>query len=297
MKKYKTKFPLDFSKSVVISFEVTTDEKECCFGVGYSGGDVLFKGQKSIDNFDENISIKDEKIEFSLYSKSVFAENIKAFQNGDNNLKSKYKKYINEKGEEIVEESEFFKNEEEIVFYDEEMSIPLDNSLKIYEKTEDFEGIKGLIVEDNTVYKQSEMYQITTYLYEGKEDDSDFIIKLEDKEDDLLLLSLDDTATRDLDNHSLSQTHQTIITTKENGETDYDINSSFSNKIIFNETPKRVRFVFSNFGRHLGVSLYNTEKKMYEKLYDFSFIKEVKEDFLKIYHNSFSSLSKVSTNF
>lgn len=296
MKEYKSKFALDFSKSVVISFEVTADKNDYSFGVGYAGGKILFRGQNSIDDFENGISISNNKMEFSIYGDTSFVKNLKSFSIGDNDLVSKYKNYIDENGNVVVEESEFFKNEEGFVYYDEDLSIPLDDSVRIYEKTLDYENSKNLIVDGYDVYKQSNIYSLITYIGECSDENQDYILKIEDINDNLTLLSFDNSVTRNLEENNLSESYQEIISPNENGET-VILNSSLSDGSLFEKDLNRIRFVFSNRGRLLTVSIYNPNKGLYEKYAEFSFIKEMNEDYLKIYHNSSSSISNVSTNF
>ena len=49
MNTHKTISTIDFTKSVVISFDVKVNKNDYLFGVGYEGGNILFKGQNKIN--------------------------------------------------------------------------------------------------------------------------------------------------------------------------------------------------------------------------------------------------------
>lgn len=277
MKAVKTTKELDFTKTIVISFDVKPTSDDYIFGVGYSGGKLLFRGQKYSGELNPSISIADDKMEYPILDDENLIENLKLFSIGNDDLSSK---------------SEYHENWYGDLFYDENKTILLDDGLRLYEETSDYSSEKDLIVEDNKVYKPSTNYNLISYVAKTVFNMDSFILKTDDRDDDVTFLSFGYSALRDLNSNSIQETSQEII--KKDGET--EISSELSEDIFINQT-KKIRFVLSNNGRSLNVSIYDKNKKCYIPHSSYSFIIPVEKDNLFVYYSSSSIISNVSTNF
>jgi hypothetical protein len=128
-------------------------------------------------------------------------------------------------------------------------------------------------------------------------DEEDFVLKIKDDGFNLDLLNVDITATRNLESYPISQILQQVISINpENSEKSILSFSEITNGSKFEDDQIRIRFVFTNGGRLLNVSCYNSDKKIYENLGSYSFTQALNESKIYVY-NSSSSISNVSTNF
>lgn len=277
MKAVKTTKELDFTKTIVISFDVKPTSNDYVFGVGYTGGKLLFRGQKYSNELNPSISIEGDEMEYPILEDDSLIENLKLISLGDNGLSS---------------ESEYYEDWYGNLYFDEERNIPLTDGLEIYEETSDYSSEKDLIVEDNKVYKPSTNYDLISYVAKTTFDMDTFVIKLDDKDEDITLLSFGYSAKRDLESNKIGEITQEIV--KKDGES--EITSKLSNDNFINQS-NRIRFVLSNNGRSLSVSTYDKEKKCYIPYSSYSFIIPVEKDNLFLYYSSSSKISNVSTNF
>lgn len=277
MKTVKTTKEIDFTKTIVISFDVKPTSDDYIFGVGYSGGKLLFRGQKYSNELNSSISITGNKMEYPILDDESLIENLKIFSMGDNELYSK---------------SEYYEDWYGNLYFDKEETIPLTNGLDLYEETSDYSSEKNLIVENNKVYKPSSNYNLISYVAKSTFDMESFVLKTDDKGEDISLLSFGYSAIRDLNSDAVGEISQEII--KKDGE--MEIISKLSNDNFIQQSNK-IRFVLSNNGRSLNVSTYDKEKKCYIPHSSYSFIIPVEKDNLFIYYSSSSKISNVSTNF
>lgn len=288
MNTHKTIFTIDFTKSVVISFDVKVNKNDYLFGVGYEGGNILFKGQNKInlEDLPELISNTNKIIEFSLSSNKGITDNLIVIEGEPNNLLSDI-------------DITFSKNENKELCLNDDVTPIKDNKL-IYKKIEDpsSEEAKNLIVLNDEIFKIADEYTPTSYcLSSDINDEEDFVLKIKDDGFNLDLLNVDITATRDLESYPISQILQQVISINpENSEKSILSFSEITNGSKFEDDQIRVRFVFTNGGRLLNVSCYNSDKKIYENLGSYSFTQALNESKIYVY-NSSSSISNVSTNF
>ena len=288
MNTHKTLSTIDFTKSVVISFDVKVNKNDYLFGVGYEGGNILFKGQNKInlEDLPELISNTNKIIEFSLSSNKGITDNLIVIEGEPNNLLSDI-------------DITFSKNENKELCLNDGVTPIKDNKL-IYKKIEDpsSEEAKNLIVLNDEIFKIADEYTPTSYcLSSDTNDEEDFILKIKDDGFNLDLLNVDITATRDLESYPISQILQQVISINpENSEKSILSFSEITNGSKFEDDQIRVRFVFTNGGRLLNVSCYNSDKKIYENLGSYSFTQALNESKIYVY-NSSSSISNVSTNF
>lgn len=288
MKTYKTISTIDFTKSVVISFDVKVDKNDYIFGVGYEGGNILFKGQNKInlEDLPDLISNTNKIIEFSLSSNKGITDDLIVIEGEPNNLLSD-------------KDISFFKNENKELCLKNTNS-PIEDNKLIYKKIEDAssEEAKNLIVLDDEIYKIADEFTPTSYcLSSDINDEENFILKIKDDGFNLDLLNVDITATRDLESYPISQILQQVISiNSENSEKYTSSISEISNGSKFENEQNRIRFVFTNGGRLLNISCYNSDKKIYETLGSYSFTQSLNESKIYVY-NSSSTISNVSTNF
>ena len=277
MKTVKTTKELDFTKTIVISFDVKPTSDDYIFGVGYTGGKLLFRGQNYSNELNPSISFENNKMEYPILDDETFIKKLKLIHAGDNDM---------------ISRPDYFENWYGDVFYDEENNIPLNDGLKIYEETTDYSSEKDIMVEDNIVYKSSKNYNLISYVAKSVFDMDSFLLKTEDKGEDVTFLSFGYSATKDLNSNSIGEIFQEFV--KKDGE--IEITSELSEDIFINQT-KKIRFVLSNNGRSLNVSIYDEIKKCYIPHSSYSFIIPVEKDYLFVYCSSSSIISNVSTNF
>lgn len=277
MKAVKTTKELDFTKTIVISFDVKPTSNDYIFGVGYTGGKLLFRGQKYSNDLNSSISIIGNEMEYPILDDEILIENLKLFSLANNELSSNTEYY-----------EDWYGN----LYFDKEKTIPLTDGLKLYEETSDYSSEKDLIVEDNKVYKPSTNYDLVSYVLKTTFDMETSVIKLDDKDEDITLLSFGYSAKRDLESSEVGEVLQEII--KKDGES--EITSKLSNDDFIKQS-KKIRFVLSNNGRSLNVSIYNEDKKYYVPHSSYSFNMPVDKDNLFVYYSSSSIISNVSTNF
>lgn len=288
MNTHKTISTIDFTKSVVISFDVKVNKNDYLFGVGYEGGNILFKGQNKInlEDLPELISNTNKIIEFSLSSNKGITDNLIVIEGEPNNLLSDI-------------DITFSKNENKELCLNDDVT-PIKDDKLIYKKIEDpsSEEAKNLIVLNDEIFKIADEYTSTSYcLSSDINDEEDFVLKIKDDGFNLDLLNVDITATRDLESYPISQILQQVISINpENSEKSILSFSEITNGSKFEDDQIRVRFVFTNGGRLLNVSCYNSDKKIYENLGSYSFTQALNESKIYVY-NSSSSISNVSTNF
>lgn len=292
MSKYKTKSKIDFTKTVVISFDLKVEKNNYEIGVGYDGGEVLFRGQNQIKSIHlpQLVSNKNNVKEFSILSNNkIVDELITAEIDFNNSFISKNTPIIKNKNGELCVD-------------DESKTVIEDNKI-IYKKIDESssEDVENLIVIDDIIYKIANDYDCTSYCLcsdKSKENNKEeFILKIQDDGFDLELLNVDITASRNLSTHPIYQILQQISSI--NPETSQKTHSSISeikNGVIFEGDQNRIRFVFTNGGRLLNVSQYIKDKKIYENIGSFSFTQNLNESYLYVYTSS-SSVSNVSTNF
>lgn len=290
---YKTKSQIDFTKTVVISFDVSDVAKDLyTISLQNSVGEISFNGYGQI-SYPKNVfyNISTDTLFFSVNSVD-FIDKLKVFYQKDNNFDS-YPDI----------EFEWDSSKKEILYkqQDEEDEniinlVEINDGTLIYEKTEDYQDVENLIVEDNDVYVPSKLYKSVPYIIEpfkvknGKYQE-DAILIIDNKGNDLTFLSIDNTAERKPSINPVYEMKQKII--DENGES--KINSVLSNGHLF-ENNTRLRLVYNNNGKTLNVSVYDDEKKSFKTISNFSFINEIEKDYIRVQFEN-CSVSNVSTNF
>lgn len=290
---YKTKKPIDFSKTVVISFDVNSASPNLYkISLQNSAGKIIFNGYDQI-TYPKNVfyNNKSETIFFSVNSVN-FIDGIKVFYYKDNDFKS----YPNIDFEWDSSKKEiFYKQQDE---EDENIInlVEIDDGTRIYEKTDNYQNKENLIVEENIVYELSNQYKSIPYIIEpfkvknGKNEENAILI-LENKGDDLTFLSIDNVAERNVTKNPVYEINQKII--DEKGET--KSNSVLSNGHLFDNN-NRLRLVYNNNGKTLNVSLFDNDTKTFKNVSNFSFINEIEKDYMTIQFEN-CSVSNVSTNF
>lgn len=283
MAKYRTKKEIDFNKSVVISFDVTTTDNSFSFGIEHDGGIVKLNGLSNISPSLNNISLKNNVVTFSLMEKSIFSDNLisqKEIIISENNSTSTNDKIV------------FEKDDKDFLCIDNER---IKEDTVIYEKIDDYENkIENFIVIENSVYKKSETWNSDINpiiaVASSKEKSDTFILRLNENDDNLTFLSLDCLCEKDMkDDGVLEIYHEIKNTTIKNALTSFNS--------IFKNSTNRIRFVFTNNGRLLSISVYDEKEKMYKEYENLSFRKSIDKGYLIIHTSSSSSISNVSTNF
>lgn len=320
MATYITTSPIDFTKTVVISFDTNHRPNNFDFGVGICDieiegeeekinliGEVKLQDYTHIDFDDDIYHQKGNTITFSLLSSKE-----KIFSDG----------FIVQKTENVKAGIEYY--EESSSTFKTHTKIPMDllkfeknddgflcinlasglekikEDTVIFEKTDDYANLKeNLVVQNNNVYKESKNNEIEAFVLDFGDntilalDESTF--KESDMKylKDLELLALDYCMTKNLKEESILHTSR-IPKIK-------DANPSFNDGSIIKNSPfdknQRIRFVISNNGRLMNISLYDKEKKIYDDYLSFTFEKSIDKGYLKVYANSSSNPSNVSTNF
>lgn len=320
MATYITTSPIDFTKTVVISFDTNHRPNNFDFGVGICDividreeeninliGEVKLQDYTHID-FDTDIYHQNgSTITFSLLSskEKIFSEgfivqkteNVKAGIEYYEDSSSTFKTH-NQIRMDLLK---FEKNDDGF------LCLNLASGLKkikedtvIFEKTDDYANLKeNLVVQNNNVYKESKNNEIEAFvldfgdgtilaLDETTFEDSDikYLKNLE-------LLALDYCMSKNLKEESILYISR--IPKSEDANPSSDDGSIIKNSPF--DKNQRIRFVISNNGRLMNISLYDKEKKIYNDYLSFTFEKKIEKGYLEVYTNSSSNPSNVSTNF
>lgn len=281
MATYKTTSLIDFSKTVVISFDTNHNSSDFDFGVGMYDhtnkicGRIDLKGYKNI-SFDQNIyDVNDNEVIFSVLTENLFSD-------GYLLQKSNYKN-------EVVPTKEIFEMDENGFLCSD--SIRVKEDTVVFERISDYDSIKdNLIIENKEVYIESKTEEPIAFVFDCG---NDHILKLSSENDSLELLSLDYGLTKNLEEESLLLLSHG---TKSNNVNVLTTNDNIIRKSPFDK-PQRIRFVISNNAKLMSVSLYNNDKKIYEEYTSFTFKYGIEKGYLAVYTNSSSVPSNVSTNF
>lgn len=282
MATYKTTSLIDFTKTVVVSFDTNHSPFDFDFGIGlFNHNDVIcgrvdLKGHRNI-SFSDDYDVSGDEIEFSILTDNLFS---------DGYLLQK----LHLKSEDVQSSNDF-------EFEKDRNGYLLINSTKVkedsvlFKRISDYETIKeNLIVENGEVYVESKTEEPIAFVFECEDD---YILKLS-SEDGLELLSLDYGLTKNLEEESLLLLSHG---TKSINDSNLTISESIIRNSPFNNQ-QRIRFVISNNAKLMSISLYNNDKKIYEEYTSFTFNYAIEKGYLAIYiKNSSSVPSNVSTNF
>ena len=330
MATYRTTSPIDFTKTVVISFDTNHSPNNFDFGVGIcnidyevieneegeiieekevinlSGG-VKLQDYNHIDFDDDIYSQKENIITFSLISskENLFSKGyiIQKSENETDGINYYDDKTINSTNIE-VESLIFEKNDDDF------LCLNLSSGLKkvkedtvIFEKIDDYTNLKeNLVVQNNEVFKENKDSEIITFVLDLEDDSILSLGQRTYKENisdettylkDLDLLALDYCMTKNLKEESILYISR--IPKSEDANPSSDDGSIIKNSPF--DKNQRIRFVISNNGRLMNISLYDKEKKIYNDYLSFTFEKKIEKGYLEVYTNSSSNPSNVSTNF